>query len=257
MAEKTKSAKTQSSSETKALRALPASMAVNPDFPVADVMQEARELEKTLKKVGAVLLSRSDLPKTTAHDLSARLALLDRAEDAWQDARKIAAPKDVRRLREEGETLRKDALAALRYFARDDSDTQIAVESVAHGTGDVDLVDDLRKLSALVRAHASILKKAELPKKADKTLADAAKALADAAAERATDADAAELIDLRNRAYWHLRDLMDTIRAAGRYVFRNDARKLTLFRATSSRARAGKAPRKPAPKTPTGAPADG
>jgi hypothetical protein len=195
MAEKTKkSAKTNSGTDTKTLRALPAGMAVTPDFPVSDVMQEARELEKTLKKVGDALFARSDLPKTTARDLSARLAVLDRAEDAWQDVRKVAAPKDVRRLREEGETLRRDALAALRYFARADADTQIAVESVAHGTGDVDLIDDLRKLSALVRAHASILKKAELPKKADKSLADAAQALADASADRATDATAIELI---------------------------------------------------------------
>lgn len=41
---------------------------------------------------------------------------------------------------------------------------------------------------------------------------------------------------LRNRAYWQLRATMDAIRAAGRYVFRDQPGTLKAFRATSTNA---------------------
>ena len=58
-------------------------------------------------------------------------------------------------------------------------------------------------------------------------------------------------MSLRNRAFWALREAMDAVRSADRYVYRKQPKILVAFRASSSRARsratAAKTPVKPAP----------
>jgi hypothetical protein len=44
-------------------------------------------------------------------------------------------------------------------------------------------------------------------------------------------------MSLRNRAFWSLREAMDAVRSAGRYVYRKQPKLLVAFRASSSRAR--------------------
>ena len=44
-------------------------------------------------------------------------------------------------------------------------------------------------------------------------------------------------MSLRNRAFWFLREAMDAVRSAGRYVYRKEPTLLVAFRASSSRAR--------------------
>ncbi len=242
-----------SAKDREVLLALGGGSTPRPELSVAMILHEARELEATVAKLGPEIVKRSDLDKNVGKDLAARIARLTAAEQAWLAARKITTPKDIRGLRDEGEALRGDAFAALRYFARGHGDAQVSLDAIAEGRGDADLIDDLSKLAALVERHASLLVKADLPKKPADALRLAAKRLADAAADRAVDPSAGELIELRNRAYWHLRALMDDIRAAGRYVYRADRRLLDLFRASGTRAKSRPTPKKAAEPVTDGA----
>lgn len=231
-----KQAPTLSAKDKKVLLALGPDYAEKPDLAVANITHEARELEATLAKLGSRLLATTDLDKNTSADLAARRGRLEAAEARWLTTRAINTPRAVTELRQGGEALKRDAFEALRYFARSDGDVQTQLDRIAEGSGDADLIDDLGKLADLAAANAAPLKKADLPKKPADKLRAAAKALGDAVADRAVDPEAVEAIELRNAAYWHLRELMDAARAAGRYAFRAEPKLLRLFRASVTRA---------------------
>ncbi len=223
-----------------------------PDFPLSDVLHEARELDATLRKLGPKLVKGARLDGKVREELSRRRALLDVAEAAWLAARERLTPRNVVKTRATAEALKRDAVAALRYFLAEDAEVQLALDEIAEGSGDADLIDDLRRLAGLVEAHAEALRRADLPKHPSDKLRALAQTLADATADRAFDPEAAHAGAQRNRAFWHLRDLMDRVRAGGRYVFRNDRKLLKLFRATSTRAKRPTKPAsaEPAPATP-------
>ncbi len=224
-------------SDRELLLSLDESLAERPDFRVATVVDEARHLEVTVKKLGSELFKGAALDKNLRGELISRRARLERAESAWLELRARATPRDLIKLRSAAERLKRDAFAALRYFVAEDADVQLRLDEIYEGVGDADVIDDLRKLADLAEAHAARLTVADVPKEPVSKLRETAQLLADATAERAVDPDAATAIGLRDRAYWHLRTLMDQLRRAGRYVYRNDPKLLPLFRATSTRAR--------------------
>ncbi|HEY8076838.1 MAG TPA: hypothetical protein VIF62_22080, partial [Labilithrix sp.] len=116
---------------------------------------------------------------------------------------------------------------------------QKRVDAIQEGRGIADLVDDLLKLADLVEENASRLRKADLPKDASNRARSLAESIGQSAAarpvERSGGQAGADLLALRNRAFWYLREAMDAVRDAGRYVFRNEPKKVALFRASTTR----------------------
>lgn len=231
---------------TSADRAVLAGAEAPTDKPMHSVMQvlhEARELLSIMTKLGPALQSRSLLKPGVAAELGARKRRLEASEAEWLAHRALRTPKAIDKLRKAAAEVRSDAFAALRYYAADDDEVQARLDLIGEGGGDADLVDDLGKLADLVDVHAATLKKAELPRKPAEALRKLAAELGDAVADRAVDPEGAELLRLRNRAFWMLLDTMDDVRAAGRYVFRRDPKVVSLFRASGTRRRLGKRPR--------------
>lgn len=211
------------------LRALPDGAAGRPDVAVSQVLDEARALEVLIAKHGPDLERGAGLDRKAAAELGKRREALDTLESAWLTARVVATPRSVGSVRDAAERAKRDAFAAARWWLREDEGVQIVLDRIAEGSGDADLVDDLRRLADLVDAHRPRLKKADLPRKVGEAMRTLADTLAEATAERPIDAEVAAHENLRNRAYWHLRALMDEIRAAGRYVFRDQPRRLATF----------------------------
>jgi hypothetical protein len=145
--------------------------------------------------------------------------------------------------------LKKDMIAALRYFLHTDEAVQARVDDIIPGSGIADLLDDLQKLAVLLRENADALKRADLPADAAAQAERFATLLGsdDLVRSVATSEQGRHLIGLRNLAFWRLREAMDEIRAAGRYVYRNDPKRLPLFRASGTRARQPQRPPAPAP----------
>ena len=125
-----------------------------------------------------------------------------------------------------------DVSVSVLIFAANDATVQKRVDAIQEGTGLADTVDDLTRLAELMSEQATVLKKADLPKNAAARAKELAGLLPMEAASQASDEQASELISLRNRAFWHLRDAMDEIRAAGRYAFRAEPRLVVRFRGT-------------------------
>lgn len=228
-----------STSQRALLKKLDPSYAVAIEFPVADILQESRALEAVVRKIGGVLFSGSDLDERVASSLEARRAMLETTETAWAKHRIAALPEQLRALRSEAEELKKDALAALRYFKRGDAGIQRELDALVEGSGLADLIDDLQKLSPLLDSEKKTLKKADLPKNAAARARELAEHLGGGSAERAVNTEGGDALELRNRAYWWLREAMDEVRSAGRYVFRKNPKRRSLFQASSTQARRG------------------
>lgn len=229
------------------LRELPAAYEAPPDASVVTALHEARALEVIVGKYGEALLSGTRLRRKTPAELGARRRALERAEAAWLAARESRATRAISRLRDESEGLVRDVSAAARYFLEHDEGVQRRVDAMREGVGDAERADDLERCAELLEGHAEALKKADLPKGASGLCRELSGELARAAAERRAGPDeGAAARALRNRAYWHLRELMDEIRAAGRYVFRHEPKRLVLFGPSAAEPRRGSHP-PPAP----------
>ncbi len=235
------------------LLALDASYEAPIDLPVAVILQDARELQGLLKKLGQRILQRSRLDEAFLTDLPERIARLDAAELQWASVRKLQLPTQRKKLRKQAEELRSEAIVALRHFATQDATTQAKLNRIVEGSGLADLIDDLKKLTPLVKKHQEQLHRAALPEKADEQLASLASALEEAtedeSAERVGTEESRQAIALRNRAYWYLREATEEIRECARYAFRNEPELSKLFRSLSTMRRTKNNEKKPTPAT--------
>jgi hypothetical protein len=221
-----------------ALLALDPSFDAPIDRNIAETQQEARELQAVLAKLGKDIYAKSNLDKATGASLEARRAVLETAESAWTDHRNSALSKSLREVRAEAEELKRDVIAALRHFQETDSVVQTRVDAIIPGTDLPDLINDLKKLATLLDESGARLARADLPRHPADKARGYAESLSRGSADRAVDTQGTELMSLRNRAFWHLREAMDAVRSAGRYVYRKQPKILVAFRASSSRARA-------------------
>jgi hypothetical protein len=240
------------SPETKAqLLALPDDHASAVDVSVASIAAEARELQDTLGKYGPTILARSRLSESLITDLPLRLEALLVSESLWRSHHDATLPEAKRALRKEASALRAASLAAFRHFLPRDKALQAEIEDIAQGTSLPALVDDLRRLSPLLAAHAASLTRALLPPDAAARASSLAERLQTGSSGQRTERPPAEEARLlRNRAYWHLRACMDEIRACGRYAYPDSAAMRRLFRGTSSRRKLGIRAPHPARTTP-------
>lgn len=228
-----------------ALKALGADYAEPLDRRVAEVLYETRELEAVLEKLGKELMGKSLLTAEMIEALPVRRKVLETAEDLWSREKSAAMSGDQKELRKEAERLKRDIMAALRYFLRNASngaEIEKRLDAIAEGTGLADLVSDLRQLSGLVEEHEAALSKADLPKKAASRALSLSDALSGSVKAYSDNDEAQKAIDLRNRAFWWLRDVVDEVRAAGRYVYRDHPKKLALFRPAQKRRSPAKKP---------------
>jgi hypothetical protein len=220
------------------LLALPAIFDSPIDRNVADTQQEARALESSLEKLGKEIYAKSNLSKEVGQSLEARRKLLELTESAWTEHRNASLSKSLREVRAEAEDLKRDAIAALRHFCEEDSAVQARVEAIVLGAGLPDLIDDLKKLAALLDENQKELVRADLPKHPADRARGLAESLSRGSADRTIDPVGATAMSLRNRAFWSLREAMDAVRSAGRYVYRKQPKLLVAFRASSTQARA-------------------
>jgi hypothetical protein len=219
------------------------------DVPVVELCQESRELEAVVAQMGARLVEGSRLDPGLCEALKPRRKLLEEKEQDWL-AHRLASSSGRKVALQQAERLKKDMIAALRYFLHRDEAVQARVDNILPGTGLADLIDDLQKLAALLRENAAALARADLPPDAADRAEELARLLGldEVARSLATSEEGRHLQDQRNRAFWYLREAMDEIRAAGRYVYRNDPRRLALFRSSSTRSKLSRTTRSATPE---------
>jgi hypothetical protein len=224
--------------DRKALTELPATYERKLDVSVVALLQEAQQLAAALVKLGDALVERTLVAADAATQLDRRRQRLESAELDWKAVGSRVTPAAIVELRAQAQLRKRDAVEALRYFGRDNQELQQVIESISRRVGDAELVLELHTLAQAVEDNAAILRHADLPKGAAEQLRALADELDTQLAKHRVRSDASSALALRNRAFWHLRELLEEIREAGRYVFRNDARALALFRSSAARTRA-------------------
>jgi hypothetical protein len=224
--------------DRKALSELAATYERKLDVSVVALLQEAQQLAAALVKLGDALVERTLIAADAGAQLDLRRQRLEAAELDWKAVGSRVTPTVIVELRAQAQLRKRDAVEALRYFGRDNAELQQALERIGRRVGDAELVMELHTLAQAVEDNAAILRHADLPKGAAEQLRALADELDTQLAKHRVRSDAAQALALRNRAFWHLRELLEEIREAGRYVFRNDARALALFRSSAARTRA-------------------
>ena len=204
-----------------ALLAISNDQVLDPNIPIDVFVQEAENLAHWSKE-DLPLLKNAGINAQKIDDLNTRAGACREAQSLWvKDRRSV---KDAQRQWNEESPaaydLRDELLHTYRYAFRDNEALLGRVSEIADGSGNDDMIQDLNDLAVLGRENLPLLNAINF----DATKLDTAATLADAMGDllAAANGDKASSNDskvLRDRAYTYLKELMDEIRACGKYLF--------------------------------------
>lgn len=210
------------------IMAIPSGDVSEPGMPVNVALQEAENLCKwslddaeALKAVG--------ITKAMINDLPVRAGACREAQSIWnKDYRsQQEAQKEWAEQAPPAFELRDDLLASMRFAYRNDEALLSRVKAISEGNTNADMIQDLNDIAVLGRENPAPLTAIAFDLAQLDVAATRADELADLLAEANGDkADPNESKLIRDKAYMHLKTLVDEIRLAGKYVFRKDPMRL-------------------------------
>lgn len=212
------------------LNALDKNAILKPNIPIQNYLQEAEYLHIEALKDKTALINGANLAWQLVDDLLQRIGALREAEALWFKNRfnREAAQRQWDEQAPQAYALRDELLRAFRYAFSEEEDLSRRVVEIAAGRGHDDMIQDLSRLVAIGRDYPDQLSAINYPLTKLEIAANLSDEmgtlLAQAAGERS---DTSTDLELRNRAYTHLKQAIDKIRGAGQYVFwdNNDRRK--------------------------------
>jgi hypothetical protein len=188
-------------------------------FSVSKVLFHSKRLHKNAVRLRPALLERSRLDPAVIDSLGHCVTVLEECESDWDTKRRRGSPKSLNDARTSATKLRSEAVGALRHFHASDNDLQVRLDEIMEGDGDDDLVDDCKKLGALVDAHWSSLDgRTDLPAERGDAFRKEAALIESNSTALTPEARAA--MELRDKAYFHLLAAEREIRECGRFAFR-------------------------------------
>lgn len=198
-------------------QAIPLEKVLIPVMPVLNFIQEAEDLEGWGRKDLAELAA-AGITEAHFDDLKTRFEGCREAQSRWRKERQAELEWTTRA--PEAFELRDDLLRSFRFAFRKNENLLGIVSQIAEGAGNDDMIQDLNDLSVLGMDHLDLLAgigfDAQKLEAVASTSAEMGNILAAANGARQGNNEAK---DLRDRAYTHLKELVDDIRAAGKYVF--------------------------------------
>jgi hypothetical protein len=211
-----------------AIMAIPDAEVQEPTIPVDVFLQEAENLHhwsmddaEALKVVGVTMAMIKDLP--------VRAGACRESQSIWnKDYRsQQEAQKQWAELSPLAYEFVLDLLQGMRFAYRKDSALLSRVSAITEGSGHSDMIQDLNDIAVLGRENLEPLTAIGFDIAQLDLAATRADELADLLAEANGDkADQNESKIIRDKAYTYLKELVDEIRVAGKYVFRNDKNRL-------------------------------
>ncbi|WP_299248206.1 hypothetical protein [uncultured Aquimarina sp.] len=208
------------------LEALTPETVKTPDIPTDVYYQEAEDQYVWIQQDQELLVAKGLDWDTYVIDLPIRTGAARHAQSIWMSERytQEEAAKEWREVAPEAYELRNDLLADFRFAYRKRQDLLSRVRAIADGTGDADMIQDLSDISVLGKANPQELTAINFDLTQLDTVAVRANELADLRAKaNGARLDNAKAKIMRDRAFTHLKEAMDEIRATGKYVFRKDA----------------------------------
>jgi len=203
-----------------------------PNLPVDTAVNEAMDLYNNAKQDSAKFAT-TDIDVALIDDIPVRAGGLKYAQLLWDQVY-----KDTSDAEEEWKTvspvaydLRDELLHVFRYAYRKDEKTTALVARIAEGSGHADLVMDLGSLAMLGKNNPAPLEAVSL----DLSKLDKASQLSDQCNELlgrvhgARTADDQSEKEMRDRAFTHLKEAVDAIREAGKFLFWKDEKRAALY----------------------------
>ena len=226
-----------------ALEAIPPGDLVMPSMPVATFLQEAEDLNAWLQPDRAALEAHGQ-PPALLESLPARIGALREAESAWNAARfdREQAQADYEELSAQALDEFAQCVRHFRYAFRKHPGLLARLPSGTGWATDAERIQELNNLAVLGREHVELLAAAGFDPALLDDLAATSDLLADKCAlARGERASGRGSKVLRDRAYTHLKDAVDEIRAAGRFLFWTDEVRLAGYRSEYMRKSRAKA----------------
>lgn len=204
------------------IEAVDPAMATDPNMPVANALQEAEELYVWCQADKDALV-KANLDWALVDDLPARTGACRYIQSEW--AKEYQTQEDAQK---EWKTqspaafkLRDDLVHHFLWAYRKVPDLLARTQKISEGSGNADMIQDLSDLSVLGKANTAPLAAINLDltllDKAETTSGQMASLLAQANGAKKEGNNQTKL--LRDKAYAHLKEAVDEIRDAGKYVF--------------------------------------
>lgn len=199
-----------------------------PNQPIAGFVQEADNLYNwclsDLDELSTVGISKEMIDELTVRNKTCR-----EAEAVWKA--NYAQPTEAQILWKTecvaAKQLRKELLATMRYAFHDRQDLLHVLASFSRGNSYTVLIQNLNDIAHLGKQHIGLLEQIAFDSSLLDLSASKSKELAELWAESKVDADNHYPFKVeRNKAFWHLHELVSQIRAAGKFVFRNNPNRL-------------------------------
>jgi hypothetical protein len=233
------------------LEAIPAREVAAPAMPVATFIQEAEDLNAWIQPDRALLETHGQ-PAELLDSLPTRIGALREAESAWMAARydREQAQSGYLDLSRQAFDLFAGIVRHFRYAFRKDAALAARLPSATGWTNDAERIQDLNNLAVIGREHVDLLEAAGFDPAQLDQLATLSDTVADQyALARSEKASGRGSKILRDRAYTYLKEEVDEIRAAGRFLFWDDETRLQGYSSEyvrRNRARNGEETEQPA-----------
>jgi len=204
-----------------ALNAIPAEQVLEPVIPVDIYLQEAENLAQWCKD-DLTELAKGGITEAMVTDIGVRAGALREAQSLWFKDRRTQqqAERDWNTQSPAAYDLRDELLHTFRFAFRKDTNLLNRVSEITAGDGHADMIQDLNDLAVLGRGNTRVLAAIGF----DVTKLDEADTLAQTMAELLALANGSKQMGneskiLRDRAYTHLKERVDEVRACGKFVF--------------------------------------
>jgi len=211
-----------------AIQAIPDEETNEPAIPVDVALQEAENLHHWSLD-DAAALQVVGITTGMINELPVRAGACREAQSIWnKDYRsQQEAQKQWAEQVPEAYAFRDDLLASMRFAYRKDEALLGRVSAITEGSGHSDMIQDLNDIAVLGRENPDPLTAIGFDLDQLDLAATRADELADLLAEANGDkADPNESKIIRDKACTHMKALVDEIREAGKYVFRNNKNRL-------------------------------
>ena len=213
------------------LNSLPGEETGKPYIPIGIIIQEASDLYHWCMKDKEELLN-GGLDWSLVEDLHTRTGALQQSQSQWQ-----SMYQNYQKCQEEWKIaahlaykLRDELIHYLRHAVRNIPIELAKVRRIAEGNSHADMIQDLSDLAELGKNHLAELEDIKLDLSKLDEAREKARNLSKLLAEvNGAYKETSPLIELRNKAYLHLKVAVDEIRQVGQFVFWKNSKKLKLY----------------------------
>jgi hypothetical protein len=211
---------------------IPDNEVTEPNMPVDVGLQEAENLY-AWSSMDKIPLATVGITTETLNDLPIRTGACRQAQSNWFKDRnsQLEAQRQWAEAAPEAFELRDELVHTFRYAYRNDTVILARVAEIAEGNSNADMIQDLNDLSVLGKNNTALLEAINFDLEKLDSAANASDELAAILALANGDKSLqSETKMIRDKAYLYMKQLVDEIRAAGKYVFWKNEKRLKGYR---------------------------